>query len=1296
MRYALPSDTQQWLNAFSARLQHLAVPEYQAAADQSVKADNLRYNMVRLLAQVITALTFADHSPAVVAAALRQFNQAHRTALTLQELAARGWVRVINEEVVLPGAVINSIHYLARVAELGKPGKLPAAKVQPLEFVRELYGQHYADAEPFITRADLNRVLATQAEGAIDAQFLVDKKILDWEPASENYHWRGGHYVRNLADELAAVLWLLAGGEAATESQFRGYVRQLTHAGVWPVALQQYLPPAAVTRLGELATALLLREEDLRDAGAEFTKIWFDQPGYRHVNITEEAPRVLYCHDSSWALLESVEAYRWRFGEALDREPSRQAYALLFRLVAACAPAQASRLQPTMQLLKAVDRPFVVRQAFRQLGSVNAQAIPYLLTDPQLLPLGFRALARLHLDARLVPEQRHRDEQYRQVCAFKARLWEELFGGALQCMAASGEELPEFGTALGYTLRDLAGQVFTSGAGSRGASRQQAYQELYTKVLAALGAKRLDQAGYFGGYPDVPERLIDWCLAPVVQVISAEKSSVVHSEHLQLDLAAMDLGAELLKLSYAPNLVSEPAALSAATLAARRNLVYYLRDVLRTYLTTAVLEVDRYDQAGTEVRPARSGGDHFGTEWVNWGYLYGQLYQWGLLPELVATFRRDLVLNQLSPRGKYEQANQLAVGKLRLLLKSLLLAYLTLRPEVAAYAAEGLPVKELLRWLETTIEDIAAQYAHDELVRNRLDIFEESSAASTRPAPGTTLISLLYQVINLSESATRSQFITNFFAQSVDLGRLLTALNLLEAKPLRDIVARQLARIEVADFIASRSTVTDLETALIEAVNSPSHWQAAETLLRRVQQHFQEQNYRPEHADVLFEVELLLAFRLRDPERLAAVPEPDPAHHVYGRPEEFALLKQFYLALDYLYNQRAYAAAIALLEPLLAATERDVRYAFHLYRAKTWLALTMAFYPAAPDAGLLVSAHRQWERLLSQLSAQDQQAHASLLATADSTSLPYLAYTQDNVRFDQVVSRLPNSSLFEEELLVVVYDRYVARELPERAFHYLAEAERYYTSQQLPPPALLGQLRQRQPDMVTLDRLRLLLGSLASQRPEIIPLLLPAGLNGQADLGQFVLHELIQAAKVLAEKIEGIRQITHENRLNDLLMAILSPRLAVWGWSLHDQTRVGQSAGERDAGEADILVKAAGNTFALVEALIRRDEAYTIRHLLKCQKYVANLSRFYVVTYHLAARSNLEADWKAYKKTVQNAPYPADFALQEVDGLLDLSNEPANAEYLRVAQTRHGKNSVVFHLMLNLVVPSSTAGTHEV
>lgn len=336
------------------------------------------------------------------------------------------------------------------------------------------------------------------------------------------------------------------------------------------------------------------------------------------------------------------------------------------------------------------------------------------------------------------------------------------------------------------------------------------------------------------------------------------------------------------------------------------------------------------------------------------------------------------------------------------------------------------------------------------------------------------------------------------------------------------------------------------------------------------------------------------------------------------------------------------------------------------------------------DAQLLVTAHREWESFLNQLNEEEKKSHAGLLAAVDGTSLAYLSHVRDDVRFDHIVGRLAGSNLFDEDLLAIIYTNYRSRDLPERAYHYLTDAERYYADQGMPLPPAMQQQLLHQPDGITISRLQATLGRLASQRPETIPRILPPKLNGHAELGEFILHEIVQAAKVLVEKVAGIRQITQENRFNDLLTALLSLRLAVWDWTVQDQPRVGQSEAGKDAGEADILLKAAGNTLALLEALILRDEPYTVRHVLKCQQYVANVSRFYVVSYHLKPRAELDGRWAAYKQTIEAIAYPTDFALHPTKGLTDLTPTLTDAEYLRVARTEHGKNSVMYHLMINL------------
>lgn len=945
MQYAFSHATQQWLKSFSSRLPRLVAPTHQNHIDQQVRADNLRHNLVRTLAHVIDELTLADQSKATFESALAEFNRHQPTALSYEELAATGWVRLINDEVRIPETVTRFLGQLGRAAPQGQPQQVPAAQAKPLEFLQQFYQQYNADDEPTIAPDALRRVLAAHADAAIDVPFLVEKGIL--REAAGHYCWLGSYYVRQLHDEIAALLWHLVCGPEATETQFRHYLRRLIHAGIWPHDWSQHLAPLAAAHLSKLAVDVLLSEGDLRDTGLEFTKIWFDTPLYADRNLTQEVPRVPFCHDSSWALLQSFQQRKGRFGEVFDYEPGRHPYDLLLRMATAPDPAHPVPFHQVLRLLRAADRPFVVRGAFKQLSTTNTAAIPYLLAEPQLLPLAFKALAKMALADFLVPEQADRDEQHRQLHEVLNELWLELFAGALDIIIASEADLPAFGEALGHTLYDLAEQLFyPRGSYSRAARQQEALLDRYMKALAALGARRITPPGHYYNDSFVPPRLVEACFPAIARALIGKQNVGGHSGQLPLDLAALDLGAELLKISEAPVRPggpgpAEPDEASIAALeAARLELVRHLRDLLRTYLNTTVVQVETYTPAGPETRPASARADHYATERVNWGYLFLQLHRHGLLAELTSVFLNGVQLDRLSEKGKYEEANLLASQKLRLLLKASLLAYLTVQTEAIAYEAEGSPAPALLRWLEDTIERMATTYAHDDLPRARLDIFDESLAALPQPPHWTPLLTLLFKALNQFESRTCRRFLQEFFARSVDIGRMLTALNLLEARELQEVVSQRLGQIEVDAFIDSRRTVTDLETALVEAINSRGHWQRfARPLLLRVQQHFRERDYPPENAGFLFEIELLLAFKLQDSDLLAAVEEPTTGRYAYDKRDKLDELKAFYLALDQLYNHRNYPEAIRRLERLLMADARNVRYAFHRYRAKTLLAL---------------------------------------------------------------------------------------------------------------------------------------------------------------------------------------------------------------------------------------------------------------------------------------------------------------------------------------------------------------------
>lgn len=50
-------------------------------------------------------------------------------------------------------------------------------------------------------------------------------------------------------------------------------------------------------------------------------------------------------------------------------------------------------------------------------------------------------------------------------------------------------------------------------------------------------------------------------------------------------------------------------------------------------------------------------------------------------------------------------------------------------------------------------------------------------------------------------------------------------------------------------------------------------------------------------------------------------------------------MKQFYIALFKLYNEKNYDEAIKLFKSLLSDDTKNIRYAFHLYRAETLKAI---------------------------------------------------------------------------------------------------------------------------------------------------------------------------------------------------------------------------------------------------------------------------------------------------------------------------------------------------------------------
>src|SRR5690606_7210805 len=102
------------------------------------------------------------------------------------------------------------------------------------------------------------------------------------------------------------------------------------------------------------------------------------------------------------------------------------------------------------------------------------------------------------------------------------------------------------------------------------------------------------------------------------------------------------------------------------------------------------------------------------------------------------------------------------------------------------------------------------------------------------------LTSLLYRSINYFNGKEQAKFVQDFFVHSTDTGRMLTAINILDSKELHDIISKRISEVKIEDFIENSFTTTELQYALVEAVNSANHWELAKPLIERIQNHFKQ------------------------------------------------------------------------------------------------------------------------------------------------------------------------------------------------------------------------------------------------------------------------------------------------------------------------------------------------------------------------------------------------------------------------------------------------------------------------
>lgn len=944
MQFNITHTAEEKLKSLSERLKYLARNNSSSRnyIDQKVKSENLQFNLSLVISHIILNLKFIDRSKDVFLSIIKEYNLTEKTVLTFEDFEKVHWIRTVADEIVMPELVRHFIWQVGYYENEGKPIEVPTDKNDLIRCLQIYSKRCFEDSKLTITNDKLTRILNDYTTSKdITINNLVEKEIIGFDSKSGFYYWKGNEYSKHLRSEIASTLWLLVGGEEATILEFRNYYKLISGTQIWIDDLESYLNYKNTSKICELALSFLNSESDLLKSDSEFRKIWLDANNYQHVDIKTEIPVVEFDYESAFDFIESVNYHKWRFRDTFDYQKTRSFCHSLLRIIVANDAIHSTKYESILKIIKDTSRPFLLWTLYSDIKREFPFVIPYLLADSELIPIAFKLIEKIELDYTFLSEQSNNDRKFEESCESKNNLWLEMFDFTLEQIASTPSYDKEKAELLAKIIIDLTKKVFSINSSNRNSIiNHNVLKKRYDEVLKKLSNKRITNNRTYPS-PPISPRLAIYLLPHITNYIKEKFQSTKssHTEFLHLNAGLIDLSIEFLRIS---NLRISESEFSKEQKEKNKNSVIDLISVLQSNLaqfySVTTIDVQTYSSTGIKKRKAKRGVNEFGFEIIDWGYLYLHFEENSVLQDFNYSFSTALNFNISS--DKYDKQNKEQFEKIKLYLKSMMLGFISINQKKDLFELEGLPVKSTLNKLEKWIRGYSLLYSTDDIPKKRIDVFNEMFSSFGYDMYYQHLTSLLYKSINFFNKKEQTTFVEDFFTHSTDIGRMLTAINILDSKELQSIISKRIGDMDIEDFIKNSFTTTELKYALVEAVNSTNHWGLSKPLVERIQQHLKKVKHNDENTkNFLFEINLLLAFKEKNMDKLNSIPIPKKEHSISPLNKKGESLKKFFVALFKLYNDKKYDEAIQILTSLLSNDVKNVRYAFHLYRAETLKAI---------------------------------------------------------------------------------------------------------------------------------------------------------------------------------------------------------------------------------------------------------------------------------------------------------------------------------------------------------------------
>jgi hypothetical protein len=1252
-----------------------------------------KYRTALLTAHIIKNLDFPNKSKEVFLSTIQNFNIENNKDLKFEEFEKIHWIRIVQNEVVLP-AVLKHIIYLINSDNAHKKEEIYELPEDRRDMALCLAAYAKTHDEPSITKEKLSHISTLLNLNSESISFLLEKHILEYNTDKDIYYWHGKiHYQEQFGNEISALLWLLIIDQSQnSEEAFKEYLFRANKTELSFRKLYSFLSKDDAKLLYEQAVNYIQNDQELLVCDDELEKIRLDTP-FSHIDINHKAPDFNFRCDTVRELFKKMKQLENLRGyEFITQETRRHLY-LILHLIMQYEQEQYVEKTYTKKLMADLERPAVIFMTNFVLENSYPHLIPFLISNIELIPTAFQMMDKIHLNDNIIIPNEGADEKYRKEFKLRNEFYLEFFEITLGHFKENynynndnnHEKNKLIGEALSGIFISISQKIFSQ-YNNRVPSADiflNAMQERYTLVFQSFKkAKTIFNIYNKGLY--VKSKLSYFLLPDIIKDIefSLIPSKMKYKHYFDLNIENLDVLIDMIETAIVPfdSIEIEEAQKQVVNELVSESLKY-IYNYLIYFFTADKMDIVDHNFI-TQTRDVEIAFDIDKLDRTNWALLIMFLNKNNLYNGLMDAFDSAIKLDKSKTRYDYPNKNQ--YHRIRVMFRILLYSYLNLTKEKIYYGFSIEQQKSAVLNLENSIAKYAELYSKDDIPNGHIDAFYEFSALNGLRF-NDTILHLFFSALNRFSMETQKRIATNFFAKTTDLKRMLAAINIIEAEEVKKIVVEYIVKIDIEEFIKSCFTVTEWEETLIEAINSEKHWYFAKPLIENIKTHYKKRKYSDEQGDfLLYQVELALALRDKNFEKLKNTKYESRITGVRNEnnPED---IKTYFIAQYWLENEKEYDKVINLLKSLSLKDEKNVRYSLLLYKAR-FLKILDLNRTDLIDQNEVMIAYQEWKSFEEKLGDDRNkiiEIHREVILLY---SLPYFIISKDTIHLDLAIASISNELIYSPNMVKLIYDYYVERELENHGLEFLNKANDFFKNSGKTAPAIINELLLN-PGNKVLSKLRGAFKEIITLHYRQIPSITPPILNGKQELRLFILNELIKPLKQLKGKeiAAGI-----EDNYTDLVEAILTVRFPFYGWSISGQSHRGRSQEGKRAGEADLVIKAGDEDIALIEALILEGNNFnkTEEHILKIFSYSDRMDQYYIIVYYKGDQNKFISIWEGYKENVKKIVFPEGKSLKNPDSpFVDLNDEFDNIQSFKIAKTCHDADFEIFHIMVDFSEP---------